>query len=152
MFVNPEDWDVDFAFPNFNLALRFKRGQRKCASIRGQSCRPENNNYSQPICMSWPLSVKHAAKIAFAQYKCRTFQSIIYPADKNNFIGISSILAWGKSRVGLPPPFCCRWGYKVHLTVYIYRLGEFARHEFTNLWLTVYWKPCQKLFLFLWSE
>ena len=20
MYVNPEDWDVDFAFPNFNLA------------------------------------------------------------------------------------------------------------------------------------
>ena len=37
--------------------------------------------------------------------KCRTFQSIIYPADKNNFTGISSILAWGKSRVGLPPFF-----------------------------------------------
>ena len=41
----------------------------------------------------------------FAQYKCRTFQSVIYPADKNNLIGISIILAWGKSRVGLPPPF-----------------------------------------------
>ena len=25
-------------------------------------------NYSQSICMSWPLSVKHAAKITFAQY------------------------------------------------------------------------------------
>ena len=21
MYVNPEDWDVDFAFPNFNVAL-----------------------------------------------------------------------------------------------------------------------------------
>ena len=21
MYVNPEDWDVDFVFPNFNLAL-----------------------------------------------------------------------------------------------------------------------------------
>ena len=21
MYVNPEDWDVDFAFPNFNLPL-----------------------------------------------------------------------------------------------------------------------------------
>ena len=21
MHVNPEDWDIDFAFPNFNLAL-----------------------------------------------------------------------------------------------------------------------------------
>ena len=71
----------------------------------GKSCRPENNNYSKSIRMSWPLSVKHAAKITFAQYKCRTFQSIIYPADKNNLIGISSILAWGKSRVGQPPPF-----------------------------------------------
>ena len=42
---------------------------------------------------------------------CRTFQSIIYPADKNNFIGISSILV---CRVGLPPPFiamiCLRVG------------------------------------------
>ena len=67
--------------------------------------------------MSWPLSVKHAAKITFAQYKCRTFQSIIYPADKNNFIGISSILAWGKSRVGLPPPFIAK-----NLNSYLYML------------------------------
>ena len=51
------------------------------------------------------LRVKHAAKITFAQYKFRTFQSIICPAVKNNSIGISSILAWGESRVGLPPPF-----------------------------------------------
>ena len=57
------------------------------------------------LCMSWPLSVKHAAKITFANLKCRTFQSIIYPAEKKNFIGMSSILAWGKSSVGLPPPF-----------------------------------------------
>ena len=28
------------------------------------------------------LSVEHAAKIAFAQLKCRTFQSIIYPAER----------------------------------------------------------------------
>ena len=58
--------------------------------------------------VSWPLSVKHAAKITFAQWKCRTFQSIIYPAEKKNFIGISSILAWGKSRVRLPPPFIAK--------------------------------------------
>ena len=82
-----------------------KEVKENALASEGKSCRPENNNYSQSICMSWPLSVKHAAKITFAQYKCRTFQSIIYPADKNNFIGISSILAWGKSRVGLPPPF-----------------------------------------------
>ena len=59
----------------------------------GKSCRPENNNYSQSIYMSRPLRVKHAAKITFAQYKCRTFQSTICPADKNDSIGISSILA-----------------------------------------------------------
>ena len=59
--------------------------------------------------MSWPLSLKHAAKITFAQCKCRAFQSIIYPADKNNFIGISSILAWRKSRVDLPHPLLLLW-------------------------------------------
>ena len=68
---------------------------------KGKSCRPETmttvNRY-----VSWPLSVKHAAKITFAQWKCRTFQSIIYPAEEKNFIGTSSILAWGKSRVGFP--------------------------------------------------
>ena len=84
-----------------------KEAKENALASEGKSCRPENNNYSQSICMSWPLSVKHAAKITFAQYKCRTFQSIIYPADKNNFIGISSILAWGKS---LPPPFNAKVG------------------------------------------
>ena len=92
-------------FSRNKKALRFKRGQKNALASEGKSCRPENNNYSQSICMSRPLSVKHAAKITFGQYKCRTFQRIIYPADKNNFTGISSILAWGKSRVGLRPPF-----------------------------------------------
>ena len=85
-----------------------KEDKENALASESKSCRPENNNYSQSICMSWPLSVKHAAKITFAQYKCRTSQSIIYPADKNNLIGISSFLAWGKSRVGLPPPFIAR--------------------------------------------
>ena len=67
--------------------------------------------------MSWPLRVKYASKITFAQCKCRTFQSIIYPADKNNFIGISSTLAWGKSRVGLPPAFFAK-----NLNSYLYML------------------------------
>ena len=84
-----------------------KEVKENALASEGKSCRPENNNYSQSICMSWPLSVKHAAKITFAQYKSRTFRSIIYPADKNNFFGISSILAWGKGRVGQPPPFYC---------------------------------------------
>ena len=29
MYVNPEDWDVDFAFPYFNLAL-FERERSWC--------------------------------------------------------------------------------------------------------------------------
>ena len=74
---------------------------------KGKSCRPETmttvNRY-----VSWPLSVKHAARITFAQWKCRTLQSIIYPADEIDFIGMTSILAWGKSRVGLPSPFIAR--------------------------------------------
>ena len=89
-------------FSRNKKALRFKRGQRKCACIRGQILPTRNNNHSKSICVSWPLSVKHAAKITFAQWKCRTFQSIIYPAEEKNFIGTSSILAWGKSRVGFP--------------------------------------------------
>ena len=28
-----------------------------------------------------------------------------------------------------------RWSYEVRITVYILTLSEFARHEFTNLWL-----------------
>ena len=96
---------LETLFSRNKKALRFKRGQGKCACIRGQILPTRNNNYSKSICVSWPLSVKHAAKITFAQWKCRTFQSIIYPAEKKNFIGISNILAWGKSRVGLPPPF-----------------------------------------------
>ena len=28
-----------------------------------------------------------------------------------------------------------RWSYKVRITLYILTLSEFARHEFTNLWL-----------------
>ena len=82
-----------------------KEVKENALASEGKSCRTENNNYRQSICMSWPLDVKHAAKITFAQNKCRTFQSIIYPADKNDLIGIKSILAWGKSRVGLLPPF-----------------------------------------------
>ena len=79
-----------------------KEVKENALASEGKSCPPETittvNWY-----VSWPLSMKHAAKIrakiTFAQWKCRTFQSIIYPAEEKNFIGMSSILAWGKSRV-----------------------------------------------------
>ena len=82
-----------------------KEVKENALASEGKSCRPETittvNRY-----VSWPLSVKHAAKIrakiTFAQSKCRTFQSIIYPAEEKPFIGTSSILAWGKTRVGFP--------------------------------------------------
>ena len=50
-------------------------------------------------------TVKQAAKILIAQWKCLTFQIIIYPAEEKNLIATSSILAWVKSRVELPPDF-----------------------------------------------
>ena len=96
---------LETLFSRNKKALRFKRGQGKCACIREQILPTRNNNYSKLLCMSWPLSLKHVAKITFAQWKCRTFQSLIYPAERINFIGISSILAWGKSHVGAQPPF-----------------------------------------------
>ena len=86
---------------NFHVSKEVKEN---VLASEGKSCWSETiatvNRY-----LSWPLSVKHAAKITFAQWKCRTLQSIIYPAEEINFIGTSSILAWGKSPVGLPSPF-----------------------------------------------
>ena len=81
-------------FSRNKKALRFKRGQRKCACIRGQILPTRNNNYSKSMYV-----------MTSQRETCRTFQSIICPAEKNNFTEISIILAWGKSRVGLPPPF-----------------------------------------------
>ena len=51
-------------FSRHKKALRFKRGQRKCASIyvRGQILPTINNNYSKSIWVSWPLSVYPASK------------------------------------------------------------------------------------------
>ena len=52
--------------------------------------------------MSWPLSVKNGAKIpakiTFAQWKCRTFKSIIYPAEKKNY--------WNEQHFGMRQKLC----------------------------------------------
>ena len=77
--------------------LRFKRARRKCSCIRGQIMPTRNNNRRKSICVSWPLSMKQAAKFTFTHSKSRT-QNIIYPPEKTIF-GTSSILARGKSRV-----------------------------------------------------
>ena len=50
------------------------------------------------------ICVKKVAKITFYQTKQRTLQSIIYLPEKKR-IWTKDILAWGKSRVGLPPHF-----------------------------------------------
>ena len=60
-----------------------KEGKENALVSEGKSCRPETiTTVNRYICVSLPLSVKYAAKITFAQWKCRTFQSIIYPAEK----------------------------------------------------------------------
>ena len=38
-------------FSRHKKVLRFKRGQRKCASIRGQILLTRNNNYSKSMCV-----------------------------------------------------------------------------------------------------
>ena len=48
------------------------------------------------------------------------------PSRLNNFIGISSILAWGKSRVGLPPNF-------IAMTAHLIRTG-FSHYSNLNVW------------------
>ena len=45
------------------------------------------------ISVSWPVSVKQAAKITFAQSKHRTVQSIIYPSGKKTY--------WNKQHFGM---------------------------------------------------
>ena len=83
-------------------------------------------------CVPWPLSVKQAAKITIAQCKCATFQIIIYPGEEKNF-GTSSILAWGKSRVGLPPHLLLLLEhYKVHLWTGEWYFNIFIRNGFSN--------------------
>ena len=52
-------------------------------------------NYSKSICVPWPLTVKQAAKITIAQWKCATFQIIIYPTEEKNTIRSTSELMNG---------------------------------------------------------
>ena len=63
----------------------FSRNKKLYASIEvkknalaseGKSCWPETKT-TVNRCVPWPLSVKKVAKITFAHWKCRTFQSII---------------------------------------------------------------------------
>ena len=50
-----------------------------------QILQTRDKNHSKSICVPWPLSVKQAAKITFAQWKCRTFQNIIYSAEEKTY-------------------------------------------------------------------
>ena len=83
-----------------------KEVKENALASEGKSCRPEtittvNRYVSCPLGVK-PYAAKIPTKITFAQWKCRTFQSIIYPGEGKNFMGRSSILAWGKNRVGFP--------------------------------------------------
>ena len=81
-----------------------KEVKENALTSEGKSCRPETiTTVNRYVCHD--LSVWNM-QITFAQWKwlCRTFRSMIYPAEEKNFIGTCSILAWGKSRVGFPSP------------------------------------------------
>ena len=60
-----------------------KEVKENALASEGKSCRPQTKATVNQYGMPWPLSVKQAAKITFAQWKYRTFQSIIYPEGKN---------------------------------------------------------------------
>ena len=63
-----------------------------------RECRYKNHSKSICVHVPWPLSVKQEAKITIVHNRSTQQR-------KKNLIGTSSILAWGKSRVGLPPDF-----------------------------------------------
>ena len=46
MSVNPEDWDVDFAFPDFNLAL-FERERGPCLKFLTQITLENENELAE---------------------------------------------------------------------------------------------------------
>ena len=64
--------------------------------VRRQIRPTRNKNHSKSICVPWPLSVKQAAKIAFAQWKCRTFRSI-NPAEEKNLLEQAAF--WHEAKV-----------------------------------------------------
>ena len=90
--------------------LRFNRSGRKCSWIRGQIMPTRNNNHRKSICMSWPLSMKQAAKFTFTHPKSRT-QNIIYPPEKTIILEQTAFWHEVKDVCCLPVPFLhsVRW-------------------------------------------
>ena len=66
-----------------------KEVKENALSSEGKSCWPETKT-TVNRCVPWPLSVKQAAKITFAQWKCRTFQGIISQQREK----LTAILYW----------------------------------------------------------
>ena len=139
------------------FTLKKMRSENKCSCIRGKILQTRYKDHSKSICVPWPVSVKQAAKITIAQWKCATVQIIIYPAGKKNFIGTSSILAWGKSHVGLPPTLFLLERDKVYFWTGEWYFNIFIRngvlqHEKIGIekWLFTTPRECnlQKFYLF----
>ena len=93
-----------------NLKPLFSRTEEHCNSkevkgnalaSKGKSCRPETTITAENACHD--LSVWNKWQNHILSVKTVSFRGIIYPPEKK-FIGTSSILAWGKSRV-LPTDF-----------------------------------------------
>ena len=93
-----------------NLKPLFSGNEEHCISkevkgnalaSKGKSCRPETTITTENACHD--LSVWKRRQKSYLLSQNVFFRGIIYPPEKK-FIGTSSILAWGKSRV-LPTDF-----------------------------------------------
>ena len=74
-------------------------------ALEGKSFRPDTKT-TVNRCVPWPLSVQQAAKISVKMYNLPlNLPDHNLPSRGKNLIETSSILAWVKIRVGLPPHF-----------------------------------------------
>ena len=64
-----------------------KELKKNALAPEGKSCRPETKTTVNGFVCHDFSAQKQAAKTTFAQLKCKTFQSIIYPAEKKKPYG-----------------------------------------------------------------
>ena len=88
----------------------------KCKYCHWKCCNQINVIKKKIVCHDlsvWNMRLKsHLLSINAEPSRAYSTQQI-----KNNFIGISSILGWSKSRVGLPPPFIAMLGQNLNSDV-----------------------------------
>ena len=84
MSVNPEDWEVDFAFPNFNLAvvlMRTKLMQKRNRNLN------EEENPSQCLKMLTQVTIEDENELAEKQLTSESF-------DNDNKLTLTSFFAF----------------------------------------------------------